>query len=184
MASNTLILNQDYSPLSVLPLSSKPWQDSMKSWFADEMRPIEFYTDWNIRSAKQSWPVPSVLVCNKYIRKKHSVRYSRYNLLLRDNFKCQYCGTDLDLGSITIDHVFPRARGGVTKWENVTSACGRCNSAKGHKTNMKPKKLPSKPEYYQLASVICTKPIIIPHKNWIPYLPWDEKLITVQCEHD
>ena len=180
MTGHTLILNQDYTPLSVIPVSSKNWQDSMKDWFGDEIRPVEYYSDWSVRIARQSWPVPSVMVCNKYVKKKHSVRYSRYNLLLRDHFQCQYCGCDLDQKTITVDHVVPRVKGGITRWENVVSCCQRCNSIKGHRTVLKPKVRPEKPDYYQLVTIACTRPLTIPHKTWIPYLPWDPKLLTVQ----
>jgi 5-methylcytosine-specific restriction endonuclease McrA len=35
---------------------------------------------------------------------------------------------------LTIDHVVPRSRGGPTTWENVVTACGRCNREKGDRT--------------------------------------------------
>lgn len=178
--SHTLILNQDFTPLSVIPLSTRNWQDAMRSWFGDETRPVEFYQDWRIHSTRQSWPVPSVLVCNKYIRKKPGVRYSRANLLMRDRHQCQYCGCNLDLQSVTVDHVVPRVKGGITRWENVVCACGRCNSIKGHKTHLKPRTRPQKPDYFQLVSIACQRPIIIPHRSWIPYLPWSPDLITVR----
>ena len=49
---------------------------------------------------------------------------------MRDNNSCQYCnyrGSDL-----SIDHVLPRSRGGTDNWENVTTACLRCNVQKGN----------------------------------------------------
>jgi len=49
----------------------------------------------------------------------------------RDNHTCQYCGSTRNL---TIDHVIPRCRGGSDQWENLTLACSRCNTLKGHKT--------------------------------------------------
>jgi hypothetical protein len=36
--------------------------------------------------------------------------------------------------SVTLDHVVPRSRGGRTTWENVVTACGRCNREKGDRT--------------------------------------------------
>ena len=50
----------------------------------------------------------------------------------RDNHTCQYCGaTNVPLH---VDHVHPRSRGGNDDMENLTTACGRCNSSKGNKT--------------------------------------------------
>ena len=62
--AHTLILNQDFTPLSVIPLSTRTWQDAMRLWFGDETRPVEFYQDWRVHSARQSWPVPSVMAWN------------------------------------------------------------------------------------------------------------------------
>jgi 5-methylcytosine-specific restriction endonuclease McrA len=56
---------------------------------------------------------------------------TRKNILLRDNYTCQYCGKKTQL---TIDHVLPRSRGGRDIWTNVVVACQRCNHNKGHQT--------------------------------------------------
>ena len=75
------------------------------------------------------------------------VSLTRKNILLRDNNACQYCnyrGSDL-----SIDHVLPRSRGGTDNWENVTTACLRCNVQKGNRTpdeaNMPLKRKPYRP---------------------------------------
>jgi len=31
----------------------------------------------------------------------------------------------------TLDHIFPRSKGGTTRWENVQLLCEKCNCAKG-----------------------------------------------------
>lgn len=41
---------------------------------------------------------------------------------------CAYCGSSQ---SLTIDHVFPRARGGADDADNAVWACRSCNSSKG-----------------------------------------------------
>jgi 5-methylcytosine-specific restriction endonuclease McrA len=52
-------------------------------------------------------------------------------ILLQD--PCAYCGaTD----SNTIDHIDPVSKGGNSDWDNLTTACGLCNSAKHAKTLM------------------------------------------------
>lgn len=53
---------------------------------------------------------------------------SRREVLRRDNHICQYCGSTRHL---TIDHVLPRSKGGPHTWDNVVTACGKCNAAKG-----------------------------------------------------
>ena len=99
--------------------------------------------------------------------------------ILRDNFTCQYCNEQLDIMDLTVDHVIPRSRGGVTRWDNIVCACYVCNTIKGHKTTMKPNKKPIKPDYYQLLENARKLPITIPCENWIKYLGWPENLVTI-----
>ena len=62
---------------------------------------------------------------------------NRREVLRRDNHTCQYCGTTKRL---TLDHVIPRSKGGLHTWDNVVTACERCNGHKGdrflHEVNM------------------------------------------------
>jgi 5-methylcytosine-specific restriction endonuclease McrA len=53
---------------------------------------------------------------------------SRREVLRRDNHTCQYCGSTRHL---TLDHVLPRSKGGPHTWDNVVTACEKCNAAKG-----------------------------------------------------
>jgi 5-methylcytosine-specific restriction endonuclease McrA len=123
--------------------------------------------------------VPSVIVSRKFVKKKTAVRFSRQTLLLRDNFSCQYCSDHLGTNTVTIDHVIPRVRGGITRWDNVVSSCYACNSSKGHRTSIKPFVKPVKPDYHTLLNNARKVPIEIPDESWIPYLGWDESLITI-----
>ncbi len=56
-----------------------------------------------------------------------------------------------------MDHVIPRSRGGHTCWENVVTACERCNGRKGNRTpeeaGMSLLSQPSRPRYIALALV-------------------------------
>jgi 5-methylcytosine-specific restriction endonuclease McrA len=176
---STLVLNADYSPLSIIPISSISWKDAIKITFLGNARPVEFYETWTVRSPSTELSVPSVLISETYIKKKHGVRFSRTNLLIRDNFTCQYCEKKLNAMDLTVDHVVPRVRGGKTKWENIVCACYTCNTIKGHRTKMKPIKNPVKPEYWQLLENARKIPIKIPSDTWVKYLGWDEKLITI-----
>ncbi|MFA4923665.1 MAG: HNH endonuclease, partial [Ignavibacteriaceae bacterium] len=57
---------------------------------------------------------------------------TRKNILRRDEFKCAYCGrSDIPL---TIDHIVPKAKGGVDSWENLIAACTICNNKKGNRS--------------------------------------------------
>ena len=51
---------------------------------------------------------------------------------MRDcNRRCVYCGTCLDFDTATLDHVYPRARGGTGAPGNLVTACRACNQLKG-----------------------------------------------------
>lgn len=175
----TLVLNANYSPLSLIPISSISWKDAIKVAFLGHAKPIEYYDDWLVRSPTTSFRVPAVIISSTYIKKKNGVRFSRNNLLIRDNFTCQYCDKTLNSHDLTIDHVIPRVRGGKTRWDNVVCACYVCNSIKGHRSNMKPRSQPVKPDYYRLLDNAKKMPMKVPSDKWLPYLNWDPGLITV-----
>lgn len=64
----------------------------------------------------------------------------------RDDHTCQYCGAKEDL---TLDHIIPSSKGGTNDWENLTTACKRCNLRKGdkflHETDLKLRSEPRRP---------------------------------------
>ena len=45
--------------------------------------------------------------------------------------RCRYCGVRSNL---TIDHVRPTSKGGDWSWENLVTACVKCNGKKGDST--------------------------------------------------
>jgi len=51
-------------------------------------------------------------------------------LFRRDSNLCAYCGDPYSVSNLTRDHVHPRSKGGIDRWENVVSACGPCNKIK------------------------------------------------------
>ena len=69
-----------------------------------------------------------------------------------------------------MDHVIPLSLGGKTKWENMVAACGSCNSLKGNKTRMKPKKVPYVPTYYDLVAKRKQLDMTIKHEAWRNYI--------------
>lgn len=80
-------------------------------------------------------PVPEVIVLLRYDRIPcHEAPFTRRNLFLRDDYTCQYCGTHHPSDRLSIDHVLPRSRGGVTSWENCVLACVGCNARKADRT--------------------------------------------------
>lgn len=63
---------------------------------------------------------------------KRKVLFSRKNIFVRDNYSCLYCGQKTQ--EMTIDHINPTSKGGLTNWENCVSACAQCNKRKGSKS--------------------------------------------------
>lgn len=76
--------------------------------------------------------VPRVILLMTYnhIPRRH-VRFSRYNIYLRDGNVCQFCGGHYPRSELNLDHVIPRSQGGKTTWENVVTSCIPCNRRKG-----------------------------------------------------
>ena len=56
---------------------------------------------------------------------------SQKEVFMRDRFTRQYCGRKTP--DLTLDHVIPHRQNGAHTWENVVTACRRCNLRKaGH----------------------------------------------------
>lgn len=51
------------------------------------------------------------------------------DICIRDQFKCVYCGSTLNL---TLDHVIPLLYGGTKRKDNLVLCCTDCNLKKGH----------------------------------------------------
>lgn len=55
----------------------------------------------------------------------------RKSIFERDNFTCQYCG---EYGkNLECDHIIPVTRGGTNDYENLATACFKCNRSKRDK---------------------------------------------------
>ena len=171
-----LVLNADYRPLSYLPLSVWSWQDSVKARFLNRVDVIAEYED-QINSPSVSIRIPSVVVLRDYVKPSKSTAFTRFNLFLRDEFSCQYCGNK---GEMTFDHILPRCRGGLTTWENVVAACGPCNLRKGARdlkaSGMKIQRKPVKPSVDTLMNKGRKFPPNYLHDSWMDFLYWDAEL--------
>lgn len=171
-----LVLNADYRPLSYYPLSLWPWQEAIKAVFLDRVDIVAEY-EAVVHSPSTVIRIPSVVVLRDYVKPQKRVAFTRFNLFLRDGFRCQYCGSK---GDLTFDHVIPRARGGVTSWENVVAACARCNLRKGSKSlsqsGMSLQRPPRRPGAEELRDTGRRFPPNHLHESWVDYLYWDAEL--------
>src|SRR5512140_2566452 len=131
-----LVLNASYEPINicaarraiVLVLKGVAMTEEVNGHF--------------LHAARAAWRVPSVIRLLEYRRIPHQTRaLSRKNILLRDRNTCQYCSQVLPSAELTLDHVIPRSRGGLSTWENLVAACHICNRKKGnqyvHEAGMK-----------------------------------------------
>lgn len=175
-----LVLNADYQPLSYYPLSVWHWQTVVKAVFLNRVQIVSEY-DRVIRAPSFEFRLPSVIALKKYIKPARHPAFTRFNLFLRDRFTCQYCGAmRRDGHDLTFDHVIPRAYGGRTTWENVTTACSPCNFHKGGRTpqeaGMHLAQEPYQPTVFQLQMQGRHFPPNYLHDSWRDYLYWDSVL--------
>lgn len=164
MSSRVLVLNQSYEPISVC--------SAKKAFLLLYLMKAELVAERkgrSMRSVGSTFPWPSVIRLSSYIRVRFKhVELSRRNLLRRDNHQCQYCGSTQP--PLTLDHVMPRSRGGADTWENLVTACIRCNNKKGNRTpeeaNMHLIKPPRKPHHVIFLKNFMGKV----DEAWKPYL--------------
>ena len=79
--------------------------------------------------------LPSIIACGgeQLARPRTSYPLSNTALFARDSHLCLYCAREFPQHGLTRDHIVPLSRGGTDRWENVVSACRRCNQHKGNR---------------------------------------------------
>lgn len=163
-----LVLNADFIPLHLMPISTIPWYDAITLIYQDKATAIEYQKEF-VRSPSTEMRVPSVVVLKSYKYFKKYAKYNKYNVKLRDGFTCQYCYIRQSAKSLTVDHVLPKSHGGETTWENCVTACKKCNSYKKDNPKIVPKKKPKKPTYYTLAKKLMREERIT-NEHWKQYI--------------
>ncbi len=173
MQTQTLVLDQGYAPVEVVP-----WQRAVQLLFLNKVEVIEEY-DRDIRSTYLVIKIPAVVrLLRKFRRVRKPVKFSRVNIYGRDNYTCQYCGDRRMMSGLTYDHVIPRAQGGTTTWTNIVTACSDCNTKKGGRTpvqaKMRLRQPPTQPKDLP-AVVIAISRASVPDA-WRDYLYWTGSL--------
>lgn len=191
MTSAVLLLNADYTPIKVIP-----WERAICMILDDKVNLVTEYAGRFIHSAKETIAWPAVIALKKFRQTSSKVRFSRSNLLVRDDYECMYCGVkprtasgNPRLDDLTLDHIVPRAQAkngmvtlpwnkkvvAVTCWENVVSACCECNFRKADRTpaeaKMTLRRLPFKPSPWDAIRMSFAK-YKIP-EEWQTFLPAD-----------
>jgi 5-methylcytosine-specific restriction endonuclease McrA len=126
----TLVLNADYRPLSTWPLSLVPARDAVHACFRDRVNVVETWPGEVFRSPSIEVAVPKVVALRAFAPVSGEPKFCRRSILLRDRYRCQYCGQRFESHELTFDHVVPRSRGGRTVWTNILTACLACNGKK------------------------------------------------------
>lgn len=124
-----VLLNADYSFLNIVH-----WKRAIRLMANDKVEVIH-YSDRLICGVEGlAVTVPAVMRLVKLIRTIYRARvpFSKKNVLVRDGFKCAYCGNRSRY--LTIDHVIPKSRGGATTFDNCVASCRKCNNYKGGRT--------------------------------------------------
>ena len=178
-----LVLNKSYAAIHIID-----WRKAMTLICQDAARPMDRdfvaydFEDWlEFSNTTNDYPVvatvsrkiaiPEIIVLRKFDRlPSREVKYSRQTLFERDKYTCGYCGKVFDKKDLTVDHILPRAQGGITSWKNTISACFQCNSTKADKTpeqaGMKLKFKPTKPSW--VSPLNNLKPDH-PCKSWLKF---------------
>src|SRR5947209_18642085 len=127
MHSPVLVLNASYEPINIC---------AARRALVLVLKGVAITEEENghyLHSARLTMRLPSVIRLLEYRRIPHQTRaLSRKNILLRDRNTCQYCSVVLSSAELTLDHVIPRSRGGVSTWENLVACCHNCNRRKGN----------------------------------------------------
>lgn len=165
MARKVLVLNQDYTAYSICSVP--------KAFLLVYMNKAELVLEdekVRLRSVSRSFPLPSIIRLNRYVNRpfrQGGVVLNRYNVFKRDGNRCQYC---LSTKELTLDHVYPKSRGGKTSWDNLVTACKSCNGRKGDFTpdeaGMELRQKPFKPSFVMFLREFSERV----HDEWMYYL--------------
>lgn len=171
--------------MSYFPLSVVSWKEAVKALFLGRVDVVANYSE-EVSSPSMSMPIPSVIVLKDFVAREKRPPFTRFNLYLRDNFQCQFCGKDGYIRNyregvtLTLDHVYPRARGGHKSWKNMVAACTTCNVKKGCRTpkeaGMHLMNKPRVPTEKELMKNAKHFPPNFLHETWRDFLYWDTDL--------
>ncbi len=163
----TLVINRNWQPVNVATVAralTLVWNRTAQVIDPDSFQLYD-WEDWSQLAPKDGEPfiqavtrrfrAPEVISLSHYDRVPTAVvAFSRRNLFTRDHYTCQYCGDQPGSSELTIDHVIPRSRGGLSTWENCVLACVECNKKKADRTveqsHMRLRKKPIRPRWRPL----------------------------------
>lgn len=123
--SRVLVLNATCEPINITN-----WRRAVALVFRGKAEILE---DAGEHLLAPGMPLPRVIRLSRYVAVPYMTPApTRNNILMRDRYCCRYCGRTG--GRLTLDHVMPRSRGGLSNWKNLVCACSECNLRKGNRT--------------------------------------------------
>ena len=183
LSSNVLVLNKSFLPVHITSLKralillyqgvAKAVDENYRTFAFDSWKDISVLNKTqSVGLVNKFIRVPRVILLINYDKvPKRYIKFSRANIFLRDKNKCQYCGNEFKKNNLNLDHVIPRAYGGISSWENIVCSCIKCNRVKGGRTpeeaGMKLMRKPKKPEWSPYYHISLTN---ILYKEWMPFL--------------
>jgi 5-methylcytosine-specific restriction endonuclease McrA len=129
MSKKTLLLNASYEVLSFIAE-----RKAFKLLCKDK---VEIISSWDevVNFGRERIHHPAILRLKNHVKRNYfNSNFSRKALVKRDKSSCQYCGRKLSAAQITIDHVLPKAKGGITSFMNCVVCCHVCNNKKADRT--------------------------------------------------
>jgi 5-methylcytosine-specific restriction endonuclease McrA len=161
-----LVLNASYEPINVCTV-----RRAVVLVLKQRAEVVE-RSDRDLHAESLTVARPAVIRLTTYVRvprDAHSRKITRRAIFARDGWTCQYCGTAR--GTLTVDHVIPRSKGGTSGWDNIVTCCAPCNRRKGDhlpkSVGMHPKRKPSPPSPTIFVHVAVSR---VPD-TWQQYLP-------------
>lgn len=164
-----LVLDNAYRPINTVN-----WFKALMMEEAGKVDVLVHYDEYALSSYREH-QLPAVLRVRLFVDIHEIARVSltRRNLMLRDKYTCQYCGSHREL---TVDHVVPLSKGGGNSWSNLVTACAGCNQRKGSNTlrqlGWKLRQEPREPSPYEVGQLVGVSPtdIVSPPKEWRDYI--------------
>lgn len=171
-----LVLNADFAPVGLLPLSVMGWESAVHNVVADDVVVVAEH-DIEIHSASLTMRLPSVIALRQYVRRRTIPALTRYNLItLRDKNCCCYCGHTFPASELTYDHFIPRAQGGSSKWQNLVASCGVCNARKSNRTPQQAGMVAQWRPWLPSSEVLARADFFLNqrkyHESWREFLPF------------
>lgn len=158
-----LVLNASYEPLCVVSVRRAVVLVLKSKAVVEQAAEDEFF-----HSERMTVAVPSVVRLRYYVKVPYRARasLSRRAVFVRDEFKCQYCGSAAE----NVDHIQPRSRGGTHTWDNVVASCRSCNARKENRLPAEVGMFLRRPPHAPKDSLFLIAAVGKLHPTWEPYL--------------